>query len=409
MKTYTPIDPKQRIEILDILRGFALLGIIFNNMLYFSGYAYTPYDNLKQIVNFKVNEDIYNFFDIIITAKFYTLFSILFAVGFYIQFSKHTKDSTDFLKTYRRRLFILLAIGIIHSLIWSGDILLTYSIIGFILILFRNVESKNLIRWSIFFILLPFIIDLALLPFFHGTNLISIDNTIHIAHVCYPDMTPETVFNTFQNGTIGEVFILNIHNLAWKYMSYIPSGGYFKLLGIFLLGYYLTSIGFFAEKSKSTLLLITSLIIGLLATISANLLGGNPYQFPPTLHNILYKFLESTGQIFMCFFYITSVFKIVQTSTGKKVFKHLIAVGRMALSNYLFQTIIMIIIFYNFGLSMFGKIGLISTSFIAISILVLQIVFSNIWLRYFKFGPFEWLWRSLTYKKRIKILNDNIQ
>ena len=81
----------------------------------------------------------------------------------------------------------------------------------------------------------------------------------------------------------------------------------------------------------------------------------------------------------------------------------------MSLSNYLFQTILMIIIFYNFALSMFGKIGLIPTSFIAIGILVLQIVFSNIWLRYFKFGPFEWLWRSLTYKKRIKILNDNIQ
>ena len=78
MKTLTPIDPKQRIEILDILRGFALLGIIFNNMLYFSGYAYVPFDKLKQIINFRLNEDVYRFLDIIITAKFYTLFSILF-------------------------------------------------------------------------------------------------------------------------------------------------------------------------------------------------------------------------------------------------------------------------------------------------------------------------------------------
>jgi uncharacterized protein len=80
--------------------------------------------------------------------------------------------------------------------------------------------------------------------------------------------------------------------------------------------------------------------------------------------------------------------------------------GRMALSNYLFQTIIMIVIFYNFGFNLFGKIGLIPTTGIAMLILVLQIIFSNIWLRHFRFGPFEWLWRSLTYKKRIKIRYD---
>jgi len=75
MTTLTPIEPKQRIEILDILRGFALLGIIFNNMLYFSGYSFMPFDNLKQIIDFQLNEKIYYFLDIIITAKFlYTIF-----------------------------------------------------------------------------------------------------------------------------------------------------------------------------------------------------------------------------------------------------------------------------------------------------------------------------------------------
>jgi uncharacterized protein len=407
MKTLAPIDPKQRIEILDVLRGFALFGIIFNNMLYFSGYAYMPFDKLKQIINFQLNEKIYYFLDIIITAKFYTLFSILFAVGFYIQFNKHTEDSTDFMKTYRRRLFILLLIGLIHSLIWSGDILLTYSLIAFIMILFRNVKSKHLIRWSIFFILLPLLIDLALLPFFKATSTINAENTTHIVHLKYPDMAPESVINTFQNGSIGGIFILNIHNLVWKYLSYIPSGGYFKFLGIFLLGYFLASVRFFTEKSKSTFLLITSLIIGLLATISAKILGGSSYQFPPTLPNILYKFLLSTGQIFMCFFYITTICKFFQTSVGTRILKHLKPFGRMALSNYLFQNILMIIIFYNFGFNLFGRIGLIPTTSIAVLILISQIIYSNIWLKHFKFGPFEWIWRSLTYKKRIKIRYDN--
>jgi len=156
MKTFTPTEPKLRIEILDILRGFALLGIIFNNMQYLSGYAFTPFDTLKQIVNFQQNEDLYHLLDILVTAKFYTLFSFLFATGFFIQLSRHTEESADFLKIYRRRLWILLVIGALHGLIWFGDILLSYAIIGFILILFRNVKQKNLLRWSICILLLPF-------------------------------------------------------------------------------------------------------------------------------------------------------------------------------------------------------------------------------------------------------------
>jgi uncharacterized protein len=408
MKTLAPIDPKQRIEILDILRGFALLGIIFNNMQYLSGYAFTPFDTLKQIINFQLNEDVYHFLDIIITAKFYTLFSFLFATGFYIQLSRHTEDSTDFLKTYRRRLFILLVIGAVHSLIWFGDILFSYAIIGFILMLFRNAKSKNLLRWSLFILLLPFLIDLALLPFFQTPATISVNNSIPIVHVSYPDMTPETVINTYQNGSVADIFLLNFHNLVWKYLGYFPSGQYFTLFGIFLFGYYLASTGFFTEKSKPILLLITGLIVGLLATFSARILGGSLYLWPPTLSNILFKFLLVTGQIFMCIFYITFIYKIIQTSLGKRILKYLIPMGRMALSNYLFQTIIMIVIFYNFGFNLFGKIGLITTTGIAMLILVLQIIFSNIWLRHFKFGPFEWLWRSLTYKKRIKFRYDKI-
>jgi uncharacterized protein len=319
------------------------------------------------------------------------------------------EDSTDFLKTYRRRLFILLVIGAVHSLIWFGDILLSYAIIGFILILFRNVKSKNLLRWSICILSLPFLIDLVLLPFSQTPTAIGFNNTTPIVHVNYPDMTPEAVINTYQNGSVVDIFLLNFHNLVWKYMGYFPSGQYFTLFGIFLFGYYLASIGFFTEKSKPILLFMISLIIGLLATFSARILGGSLYRWPPTLSNILFKFLLLTGQIFMCISYITFIYKIVQTSIGKRILKYLIPMGRMALTNYLFQTIIMIVIFYNYGFNLFGKVGLISTTGIVMLILVLQIIFSNIWLRHFRFGPFEWLWRSLTYKKRIKIRYDIVQ
>ena len=97
-----PIDPNKRIEIIDILRGFALLGIIFMNMSFFSGYMFMPFEELKQISDFELDDHLYNFLEITVSGKFYTIFSILFAVGFYIQFNKDRDRTVDFLRTYQR-------------------------------------------------------------------------------------------------------------------------------------------------------------------------------------------------------------------------------------------------------------------------------------------------------------------
>lgn len=403
MKTFEPTDPKFRIEFFDVLRGFALCGIIFNNMQYLSGYSFTPFYTMKQIVNLQLNESFYHLLDIIITAKFYTLFSFLFATGFYIQLSRHIEETVDFLKIYRRRLWILLVIGAIHGLIWFGDILFSYALMGFVLILFRNLNPKNILRCAICVVLLPFLIDLAALPFYQPSGINNLNHSAQIVHVSYPDMTPEDVIKTYQNGSIFELLKLNFHNLIWINLAHIPSGQIFILWGIFLLGYYLASTGFFTKNSTSISLLIISLIIGIVSTILARLSGGSLYRWPPTPSNILFKLLLLVGQIFLCVSYIIVVKKIFTTSFGKKVLRYLIPMGRMALTNYLFQSLIMICIFYNFGFKLFGRVGLIQTSGIVVIILLVQIIFSNIWLRYFKFGPFEWLWRSLTYRKMIKI------
>jgi uncharacterized protein len=403
MTTNKSIEQEQRIQILDILRGFALLGIIFNNMEYFSGYDFMPFANLKQVTNFQLDEKLYSFLDIIITAKFFTLFSILFAVGFYIQYNKRKEDAVNFLKTYRRRIFFLLIIGLIHSLIWSGDILFLYAIVAMILILFRNVKPKNLIQWCMFFLILPFLFDFALFFFLQVPEANLNANPVTLAHTSYPDMTAAAVIKIFQEGSFVEVFNLNFHNLVWKWLGYLPSGRLFTFFGIFLLGYYLASIEFFTKKNNSKSLLLSSFLISIVAAISAKMLGGSIFKFPSTPANSIYKFLLIISQLSLCLFYITSILEIVKTATGKKVLSYLIPLGRMALTNYLLQTIFMIIVFYNFGFGLFGKIGLFQTTGIVILFLALQIIFSNIWLKYFRFGPLEWVWRSFTYKKWINI------
>jgi len=398
MNNPSPIDPGKRIEVLDILRGFALLGIIFHNMLFFSGYIFLPFDRIKESMNFQLNENIYDIIDVFISGKFYTIFSLLFAAGFYIQLSKHREeDSGTFLKTYMRRLFILMLFGCIHSLIWEGDVLLTYSIIGFILILFRKAKPGFLLFWAIFFMLLPYLTKYLIAAFNRPENIPAAGSEITAAHISYSDIPSDILINTFREGSLAELFRLNFQILLHKYLTYFPSGAYFRFLGLFLLGYWLSTKGFFMRTSKSNVLLIVGLAGGLLVTVLTKYLWSRFHDL-----YLIFDVLWMAGQLMMAFGYIAMIYRIAGMPSGKKLLGGLSKVGRTALSNYISQTVLMILIFYNFGLNLFGISSLMLSSSIALSILIVQIILSNIWLRYYRFGPLEWVWRSLTYKKRIR-------
>ncbi len=398
--SYQPVEPKKRIDFIDILRGFALLGILFNNSLLFSGYDFMPLQNLRLFSTFNLDTQLWEILDVVVTGKFYTLFSILFGVGFYLQWSK---KSHDFLKVYRRRLFILLIFGFIHSLIWFGDILFLYALVGFILLLFRNVKTKNLLRLSILFIFGIVLFDLIMMPFASNFNNGGTSTAAAPAHVFYPDMSPAEVIDGFRTGNIGGLFSLNIHNLIWKWLSYFPSGRVLNVMGTFILGYFLASTEFFTKHSRSLKLLITFLLFGVLSTIFMKIIDDSMYQFSTTAAQFLYKLVVYARQVFLCLFYICLLSTIAGTSPGKKVLNYLKPVGRMALTNYIMQTVVCLIVFYNFGFNLFGRLGLVTIVFIVIGIVTLQIVLSTIWFKYFRFGPLEWLWRTLTYRKRIQL------
>ena len=149
--------------------------------------------------------------------------------------------------------------------------------------------------------------------------------------------------------------------------------------------------------------MILSGVVGFAAIFLSRWVGGSTFHFPPTLANILYKFLFTIAQVFMCLFYMTSLTKILQTTPGRRILNVLKPVGRMALTNYLTQTLICILLFYNFGFDLVAELGFGHITLIVLGILIMQIICSNIWMKHFRFGPLEWLWRSLTYKKRVGI------
>jgi uncharacterized protein len=162
MNSATPVLKEERADILDVLRGFALLGILVNNIRGFSGYMYlsTKYqdalptsfaDNILELLQF-----------VFVEGKFYSIFSLLFGIGFSIILTRTAQKGIQSLKIFYRRLFVLIAFGLIHTLlIWEGDILLLYGLIGLFLPLFRNFSDKQLLFWQRCLFYLPYYLMLS--------------------------------------------------------------------------------------------------------------------------------------------------------------------------------------------------------------------------------------------------------
>ena len=148
-QTIAPVAGKNRLEILDIVRGFAIFGIVIANIQSWSGYKFVPFELLETLPFYDYNQTLKYLFMFFIDTKFYTLFSLLFGIGFYLQFNKYRDKQDSFMQTYRRRLGFLIMFGAIHSFFWSGDILLIYGAVGLVFVLFRNLEPKKILFLSI--------------------------------------------------------------------------------------------------------------------------------------------------------------------------------------------------------------------------------------------------------------------
>lgn len=392
---YKPIDKKERIIVLDVLRGFALVGILYANILSWSGIKFMLISDIQALGDFSTDVLLYNLLKYFVDTKFYTIFSLLFGIGFSMQISKY-KDSPGFIPMYRRRLSLLFVIGLIHAIFWSGDILTLYALVGFVLILFRNIETKNLIKLSLAFLCVPIIADII----FMFTIAPNIVETSKIALKVYTDMSPNEIVSGFQSGDFITTIKTNLHNLVWRWFDFIPSGRPFKILALFLLGFYLFKVNFFNEFATKWRNFFILFVIGISFTsISVNI-GGSIAIFSKDWVNVLYKFLHEIGQFSLGISYMVLLTLLVNKFPKFFVWNLLKNYGRMSLTSYIGQTVIGILIFYPmvaFGL--FATLSLTNVYIITPFVLIFQIGFSVIWFKYFSFGPVEYLWRCAIHKK----------
>ena len=390
-----PVKGKDRIVFLDILRGFALFGILFANLLTWSGLKYLPIEDIIKLGNFDVDRNIYQIMKFFVDTKFYTLFSILFGVGFMLQISKNRENPT-FPKLYLWRMILLLTLGVIHSLIWSGDILSLYALMGMMLLALRNIPVQKTLWVGLSLFFLPVLLSIIDMYSF-AKDLPEIPKT---ALLVYPDMTPQEVKAGFQSTDPWIVLQTNLHSLMYRWLSFIPDGRPFKVLGLFFLGGYLYSIQFFTVHAKKWKLFALFFAIGAVFSFASLKIEGSVASYSRNWTDVLDKLLHEVGQLSLSLSYICILSKLVDAFPKFILFTWLKNYGRMSLTSYLGHTIISILIFYPVvGLGYFGNLTLENTYYVAILILVIQLMFSNIWFNFFSFGPVEWAWRCATYRK----------
>jgi uncharacterized protein len=406
----TPIQAAERIELIDVLRGFALLGILLVNMELFANPVLTAVRPavgqpgwLDSAATFLVR--------LFAEGKFVSLFSFLFGLGFSILILRLEAHGAKVSVVYLRRLLALLGFGLVHAfLFWVGDILIVYALLGGLLLLFRKARPRTLLVWMAICLSLPILLNLA------GWGMLTLGRVggpeaaaqieasqaaqdanyikqIERSYVVYPtgsfaEITAQRVYDYIQFSLLGNLFITP------------------NLLAMFLLGLYFGKRGVFQDLSAHMGLFRRLLIWGWPLGLAGNLLFAVLIQDQSrstlTARIVIGSVGETIGAPLLMLAYVATIVLLFQRPTAQRWLAHLAPVGRMALTNYLGQSLICTLIFYGYGLGLFGQVGKTAGLLLAVLIYAAQIPISRFWLSRYLYGPMEWLWRLLTYLRRAR-------
>lgn len=388
-----------RIESIDALRGFALAGVVIVHMIeqYIAG---PPPPGFMEGINGLPDQILRVLIQIFFSGKFFALFSILFGLSFFIQMeSAHTKG-INFGGRFLWRALLLFGIGYLHQLFYRGDILTIYAVLAPFLIPFYKLPIKWILITAGFIILgFPRIISYYL---FGGESVTGI-------HPMMDTENPQVqaYFETIQHGTIWEVFKANAgYGMLTKIdFQFSIFGRFYYTFAYFLIGLWLGRIGIFkhieqyAKKIKDFMLWsVVVLLISAVITFAVFASAGQPVDPSSFVFMLGMNFMDwvnvAMASIMLCGFLL--LYKKVK---WEKRLLYFAPFGRMALTNYFFQSVIGTFILFGWGLGMLGQLRNLYMFLIAIAVIILQTAFSKFWLKKFRYGPMEWLWRCGTNLK----------
>jgi uncharacterized protein len=408
-----PLLAEERLASLDLIRGVAILAILPANLVQFSGPAFgnqpvfaTPLDHVVSAVIL-----------LLVDVKFITLLSILFGAGLGLQFDRaQARGDRRFPRYYLWRQFLLLMIGVCHALLlWWGDILTAYAIVG-ALALGVTLLGRGWVRglaifglvWNYTLMLIFLVVALLFGHLFaqsrparagpspddRPVSLFFGEGTFEERQQRYS--TPQNQKAIYRHGSFADL----LENRAYFYGSQLiglPFGAP-GMLACFLIGVMVVRAGLFHDPQRRSRLVRWFLGLGLGIGVPLHVVAVVVYLANP--RSQLPGPLNQLGALPQALLYLVLLIMWSESGVLARLQSCLRAVGRMALTNYLMQSLLCTLVFYGYGLGLYGRIGLAQTLPLLLGIWVLEMIWSPLWLRYFSLGPVEWLWRTLAGRRR---------
>lgn len=404
-----------RIVTLDVLRGFALFGILYAHMIFWYAAGPLPQETyqLYKDVGSGIAVGIYLIF---IIGKFFALFSFLFGLSFYIQIQGLINRQEPVISRFGWRLTVLGIIGVLHHTFWRADILSIYVPLGFLLLFFRNISNKTLLIIG------------ALLVLNIPTKFAELISIILRGQLTLLDVDLKTLaaeyYAVVSQGSFTEMVKHNVQAINDKFVYQINSGRLLITFGFFLLGMLAGRMHWFENIASQSdffkkVLKNSSLVLAI-AVLLGVALGAATFMFKINVETTPFAgwlggFILEFLNVSLTLIYITGISILMLKPKWEARLTPLAAVGKMALTSYLMQSLIGVFIFFNIGLGLFTKTSPGINALLCFAIFGLQIFFCRWWLQHFHYGPVEWLWRSATdfkwqplYKQRVENQPNNI-
>ena len=375
----TAVPPDDRIEAIDAIRGLALFGVLIVNLV--NGFRVSIFQQF--LVDGSAPVD----FDVVVERivslgfelKAFCLFALLFGVGLAIQFERLSSLGRP-LYWLARRLGVLLAFGLVHLLfVWNGDILVEYALAGFVVLPFLLLRSTGLLLAA-----LGFLAVYAAGPLFYSVPWPDAD-TLR-AHVASANQV-------YSAGTLPEIWRYSLEELPLLLSLHIFA--FPRTLALFVLGILLWRIGFLKRardfQDETFIAAAVGIVAAGAALTVADALGSLRHMGTSR------QSLAALAPVLLALGYGATLFALAQLPATRRFLFAFAPLGRMAFTNYVLQSVIFGFIFFGFGLGQFGRMGAAAAFALGVTVYVAQLVLSQWWLRRYRFGPIEWLWRTLMY------------
>ena len=402
MTDAAPVSATERVQLMDVLRGVALFGVFLVN---FTGFASAPImateQQLLSLPTAALDHTLFDVLEWLFTDKANTLFAFCSVSGSTLQLQRLEGRGVDFEALYRRRLTVLLVIGAVHFFfVWTWDILHLYALAGFLLLPLRRLSNRALLIAGVLLAAFGRTTLKALAEFGTPGSWSGIPGGYADSDVLLRQQISES----------GNYFHLVSNFFDWVFIDYIASGmilGWLLYaLGRFLIGAWVGRHGWVTRATDFLpgwrRLLRIALPSGLVLEGFATLMAESPL-LPEWEHR---EFLADAAHLLavpvLAAGYVAAIVVAFQGSTGRRLLTPFAAVGRMALTNYLTQSLVLGFVLFGIGpgLALAGKIGTTVIAGIVIGFFAVQVIASRWWLGRYAYGPMEWVWRAFTYGER---------